>query len=337
MLVTGRIKAYPARPWVGASSWTALLLPRVAQRAEKNRHRSKREQGAPVSRRDTRDQQPERRGEKPMQGGRPHVVAEGHPAEKAGRVVGGQERGPLPRRDQAHKRGDPAVPARHPEDRGDHAREGGQVDPTVHLWGYNPWKAHSCVFSLRRFFAVSTAADRKDETRSRTYHSRSVGELCWSTVKRSDGIPHQSTTVLHSRPIGLLMESKEPTGGLGPLICSSRAFASRVAGRSDRAIRPTGHQRTGRTRPRYVLRMLSGPLRLHIFTPGRWRGVAQTPLPRSTRGAVRDGACGLRRTPAPEVPGTTLPRPRVRGPYERRHPTTSGAPLTSKPIPGGST
>src|SRR5215216_2060184 len=164
--------------WVGAASQTALLFPRVAERAQNDRHRSKREQDAPIPRRDTRHQQRERRGKDPVQGSCPYVVAEAHPAEKTGRVVGGQKRGALPRRDHAHERGDPAIPARHPDDRGDHAREGDQVDPTVHLWGQDPWKAHSCVFSLRRFFTLSTASHRPDSPRSWAYCARSAEELC---------------------------------------------------------------------------------------------------------------------------------------------------------------
>jgi hypothetical protein len=57
--------------WVGAASQTALPFPRVAQRAQDDRHRSKREQDAPIPRWDTRHQQPERRGKDPVQGGRP--------------------------------------------------------------------------------------------------------------------------------------------------------------------------------------------------------------------------------------------------------------------------
>jgi hypothetical protein len=41
--------------------------------------------------------------------------------------------------------------ARPPDDRVDHARQGDQVDPAVHLWGQDPRKVHSFVFSLRRF------------------------------------------------------------------------------------------------------------------------------------------------------------------------------------------
>ena len=43
--------------WVGGASLTALLLsPRVAQRAQSDRHRSKRQQDAPIPPRDTRHQ-----------------------------------------------------------------------------------------------------------------------------------------------------------------------------------------------------------------------------------------------------------------------------------------
>ena len=99
-------------------------------------------------------------------------------AEKTGRVFGGQKRGGHPRRDHAHERGDQAIPARHPGDRGDHARQGDQVDPTVRLWGQDPWKAHSCVFSLRRFFGLGTASHRPDSSRSCAYCARSAEELC---------------------------------------------------------------------------------------------------------------------------------------------------------------
>ena len=64
--------------WVGAASYSALLFPRVAQRAQNDRHRSKRQHDAPIPRRDTRNQQPKRRGKDPVQGSCPNVVAEAH-------------------------------------------------------------------------------------------------------------------------------------------------------------------------------------------------------------------------------------------------------------------
>ena len=45
----------------------------------------------------------------------------------------------------------------------------------------------------------------------------------------------------------------------------------------------------------------------------------------------------LRRTPYARSSENTLLGSRVNSPYERRHPTTSGAPFTSKQISGGST
>ena len=123
----------PSRPVRGRRGIiNALLFARVAQRAQKDRHRSKREQYAPISLRDTWHQQRHRRGKDPVQSSRPYVVAEAHPAEKTRRIVGGQKHSALPRRDHAHERGDPAIPARHPGDPGDHAWQGEQGDPTVH-------------------------------------------------------------------------------------------------------------------------------------------------------------------------------------------------------------
>jgi hypothetical protein len=82
--------------WVGAASYTALLFPCVAQRAQNDRHRSKRQHDASIPLRDTRHHQRERRGKDPVQGSRPYVVAEAHPTQKTRRVVGGQERSALP-------------------------------------------------------------------------------------------------------------------------------------------------------------------------------------------------------------------------------------------------
>src|SRR5687767_11478045 len=74
--------------WVGAASQAVLLFPRVAQCAQNDRHRSKPEQDTPVPLRDTRHQQRHRRGKDPVQGSRPYVVAEAHPSQKTGRIVG---------------------------------------------------------------------------------------------------------------------------------------------------------------------------------------------------------------------------------------------------------
>ena len=105
------------------------------------------------------------------------MVAEAHPAQKTGRVVGGQKRGALPRRDHAHERGDPAIPAQHPDDRGDHARQGDQVDPGGAFVGIRPVEGAWLVFSLRRFFALSTAANRPGSPRPCSHCARSSEEL----------------------------------------------------------------------------------------------------------------------------------------------------------------
>jgi hypothetical protein len=107
----GSMPSLSAPSWVGTASYTALLFPRVAQRTQDDRHRSKRQHDAPIPPRDTRHQQRERRGKDPMQDSCPYVVAEVHPAEKTGWVVGGQERGALPRCDHAHERSSAAIPA----------------------------------------------------------------------------------------------------------------------------------------------------------------------------------------------------------------------------------
>ncbi len=76
-----RNPSYPTAPEAGGISGR----PAAAYLAGHYWHRSKREQDAPIPRRDMRNQQRERRGKEPVQGRCPYVVAEAHPAEKTGR------------------------------------------------------------------------------------------------------------------------------------------------------------------------------------------------------------------------------------------------------------